>query len=151
MASPSQTVQDGALYTYIRYFGALERADWDAAVACFNPNLEYHHHPFSEVHEGHEDDTEWHTVFGSADLRRFFEESRGADPIPHHVTAFARTGDVCMAEGYVPGSKGRENPISSWVSLWTVDEQDRIVRYHHYLQWPAITLIGQDDIVCKGR
>jgi ketosteroid isomerase-like protein len=151
MSSSTQSVEDPALEVYVRYFGALERSDWDTAMACFSPDVEYHHHPFSQVHEGHEGDTEWHTINGNDNLRAFFENTRGDDPIPHIVTAFARTGDVCLSEGYVPGDKGRENPVTTWVSLWTVDDQNRIVRYHHYIQWPAIAIIGVDDIVCKGR
>jgi hypothetical protein len=139
-------LEDGALQTYIRYFRALEHFDVPTVLACFSPEVEYHHHPFSQVHEGFEDDTEWHVVRGHDELRKLLE-FRGPDPIAHHISAFARTGNICCAEGFTPGEPGQP-PIVTWISLWTADDEDRIVKYTAYIQWPAVPLIGADDLSC---
>jgi ketosteroid isomerase-like protein len=139
---------DRALQMNMSYLGALERYDLDAALACFSPDVEYHHHPFSQVHEGLKEDTEWHLVRGYDELRALFE-FRGPDPILHRITGFARSGNLCFAEGYVPGDEGPQ-PKVTWISIWTVDDQDRMLKYHQYIQWPSVTVVGSDDLSCAG-
>jgi hypothetical protein len=139
---------DRAQQLNMAYLGALERYDLETALSCFSPNVEYHHHPFAQVHEGLEDDTEWHLANGLDELRALFE-LRGPDPIPHVITGFARKGELCFSEGYVPGAEGGA-PKATWISIWTVDSQDRMLKYHQYIQWPSVTIVGNEDLPCAG-
>ena len=141
------TSLDPAFQNYLRYLGALEKFDLGAALSCFSPDVEYSHHPFSQVHEGLEEDTEWRLARGHDALRALFEY-RGPDPILHRATGFARSGRLCFAEGYTPADDGGPKPKVTWISIWTVDAQDRIVKYHQYIQWPSVLVVGAEDLSC---
>ena len=139
---------DGAFQNLVRYFHALEVYDIDAGLSCFSPNVEYWHHPFNEVHEGFEDDDKWHCARGHGELRKLWE-FRGPEPQAiHHLSGFARNGNLCFCEGFTPGAPG-EPPVVTWISAWTVDPQNIIERYTAYIQWPSVALIGDENIPCK--
>ena len=138
---------DGALKTYIKYFNALEVFDLDAGIACFSRDVEYWRPPLNELGEDFKDDVNWHQIRGHEELRGIWE-MRGPQPqAVHHLSGFARNGNLCFCEGFTPGDPGKP-PLLSWVSVWEVDANDLIKRYMAYGQAPLVTLIGTEDIAC---
>jgi ketosteroid isomerase-like protein len=136
---------DGGLKSYIKYFNSLEIFDIPAGLACFSEDVEYWRPPLSDLPDGgFEEDNEWHCVRGHDELRALWEV-RGPQPgALHSVSGFARQGNLCFGEGFIPGDPSP----ASWISVWTVDENDLIKRYTSYVQVPAIPRMGSDNIPC---
>jgi limonene-1,2-epoxide hydrolase len=133
------TDQDPALANLLAYFDALERMDFDTAEQSFSADCEYHHPPYSVGHQGHEDDLDWHVARGHDELRALWE-FRGPHAPTHHVTAFARNGNVCFNEAYA--DLHGDSTFATWVSVFTVDGEDKIVKYLSYQNLPALPVIG---------
>jgi hypothetical protein len=131
-------VDNPALANLLQYFAALERFDLPAAVDCFTSRVEYHHPPYPKVGSGgaHAEGEKSHAVLGRSALTELWE-GRGVQSIGHHVTAFARDGNLCFAEGWSP------EVDASWVSVFSVDESGRIDRYVPYSSSPAFPRLGQ--------
>jgi len=135
---------DPALENLLRYFDALERYDVDEALTYFTEDVIYHHPPYGEAgHPGHENDDPnmWHRAVGREELRKLWE-FRGEYDAKHHVTAFARTGDLCFNEAFA-SLNGNEN-LASWISVFRVDDSGRIAEYQSYLQLPRRPILGSE-------
>jgi ketosteroid isomerase-like protein len=138
---------DPALVTLLRYFDALERYDVDEALSYFSDKCEYNHPPYSWAHPGHDDDLEWHCARGHDELRALWA-IRGPFEAKHHVTAFARNGDVCFNEAYA--SLEDNDQYASWVSVFTVDDDDKIVKYLSYTNMPRLPILGSESPIILG-
>ena len=66
----------------------------------------------------------------------------------HHVTAFARNGDICFNEAYA--SLGDNDRYASWVSIFTVDSDSKIVKYLSYTNMPRLPILGSDAPLTLG-
>lgn len=130
---------DPALRNLLQYFEELERDDLDATVMCFTEDCVYHHPSYKGLFAGHEEDSdEWHRTVGRDELKALFE-LRGKQTVRHHVTAFARSGDLCFYE--LLAEKDGE-PFSTTLAIFRVDETGRIAEYSPYPQLPPRELVG---------
>lgn len=143
------TMMDPALTTLLRYYDALERWDIEQGLSCFSEPCEYRHPPFAFGGEKPNQWTEPSTGFVLArthdDLRGIWElmRSSGLDEPMFAITAFARSGPLCFCEGY-GGLRGRE-PSVTWLATFTVDADNRIVKYLPYRNIPPLPLLGADE------
>jgi hypothetical protein len=133
---------DPALSTLLRYFEAVEQFDLDSLVQCFTEDGIYHH-PSYRGFPGHEDDDPdgWHQAVGRSELKDLFQ-MRGRQDAKHHVTAFAREGDICFNEGYAIVN-GDPNYVS-FVAIFRVNDAGLIREYQAYSHRPRRPLLGSD-------
>jgi ketosteroid isomerase-like protein len=131
---------DPALSSLLRYFAALERYDLDAAAACFAEDAVYHHPPYR--FPGHEEDaTQWHRAVGRENIKRLWE-FRGPQDSVHHVTGFARNGNLCFNEGW--SAHGGNTEAVSYVSVFRVSDDGLIAEYQTYTHFPRRPLLGAE-------
>lgn len=141
----TEVVRDPALLNLLRYFGALEACDFEGALECFTDDVVYQHPPYGVAgHPGHEGDdpVAWNEARGKTELRRMFQ-FRGTHPgFTHHITTFARTGDVCFHQGFAR-TDGVRNEMT-WVSVSRVNSEGLIAEYQPYIWRASRPIIGSD-------
>lgn len=143
---------DPALDTLHRYYEALARKDVGRGLACFADPCEYRHPPFAYGGELPNRWTEEGTGFvlgrNHDDLRGIWELmwSSGLENPYFVVTGFARSGELCFSEGYgglgQPREPGAGAHTVTWLAGFTVDDDNRIVKYLPYRSIPPLPLLG---------
>lgn len=100
------------------YFERLIAGDFDAAAACFSADCLYSHPPYRPG-------TARIEFRGREQLRRGFEQKRGARPVRPRIICCVQRGPSCFIEGIVDGDR----PGGSFVSSATLDPDGLIRRY----------------------
>jgi hypothetical protein len=130
---------DPALANLLGYFEALERFDIEQAASYFTEDVIYHHPPFRFSDYDESEEGGWHKAVGREALLRLWRR-RGPQDAQHHVTAFARNGDMCFNEAW--GTLEGNDQYVSFVSVFRVADDDRIAEYLSYTNHPRLPTLG---------
>lgn len=120
-----------------RYFYGLDAGDFEAAVACFSPDVVYSHPPYR--HTGVDGDRRVELRGRDALLANF--RARGPQSFGHRLVASVQRGRHRMVEGLVEGlPDGRDG---SFVSSLTLDGDGLIRRYVSFYCEPAVRAVAR--------
>lgn len=115
-----------------RYFDALDTGDFDAAAACFSPDVVYSHPPYR--HTGIDGDRRVELRGRAALLANF--RARGRQSFDHRLLACVQRGPHCLVEGRVENIPGGRD--GSFVSSLTLDGDGLVRRYVSFYCEPAV-------------